>query len=123
MADCDNSYDFLQINKFYEKLKSGFDIVQGCRFPIGGGKIEDKAMLTSHKYIGNPFFSFISKYFSLPFNDVYCGYRGFDRSKFLELNHFSNGMVFAIENLIKFKVAGAKCTEIPVTLHRDEGNK
>ena len=33
---------------------------------------------------------------------------GFDRLKFLELNHFSSGMVFAIENLIKFKVSGAK---------------
>ena len=44
---------------------------------------------------------------------------GFDRLKFLELNHFSGGMVFAIENLIKFKVSGAKCAEIPVTLHRD----
>ena len=28
-------------------------------------------------------------------------------------------MVFAIENLIKFKVSGAKCAEIPVTLHKD----
>ena len=77
-------------------------------------------MPVSHKYIGNPFFSFISKiFFSLPFNDVYCGFRGFDRLKFLELNHFSSGMVFAIENLIKFKVSGAKCAEIPVTLHKD----
>ena len=32
-------------------------------------------------------------------------------------------MVFAIENLIKFKVSGAKCTEIPVTLHRDGRKK
>ena len=124
MADCDNSYDFLQLDKFYNKLKSGFDIVQGCRFPIGGGTIEERAMPVSHKYIGNPFFSFISKiFFSLPFNDVYCGFRGFDRLKFLKLNHFSSGMVFAIENLIKFKVSGAKCAEIPVTLHKDGRKK
>ena len=124
MADCDNSYDFLQLGKFYNKLKSGFDIVQGCRFPSGGGRIEEKAMPISHKYIGNPFFSFVSRiFFSLPFNDVYCGFRGFDRSKFLELNHFSNGMVFAIENLIKFKVSGAKCAEIPVILHKDGRKK
>ena len=124
MADCDNSYDFSQLDKFYKKLKSGFDIVQGCRFPIGGGKIKEKAMPASHKYIGNPFFSFVSKlFFSLPFNDVYCGYRGFDRLKFIKLNHFSTGMVFAIENLIKFTVSGAKCAEIPVTLHRDGRKK
>ena len=124
MADCDNSYDFLQLGKFYYKLKEGFDVVQGCRFPIGGGKIKKKAMPISHKYIGNPFFSFLSKlFFSLPFNDVYCGFRGFNRLKFYELDHFSSGMVFAIENLIKFKVSGAKCTEIPVTLHRDGRKK
>ena len=120
MADCDDSYDFLSIDLFYNKLLEGFDMVQGCRFPIGGGKIEDKAMPFSHKYIGNPFFSFLSKlFFSLPFNDVYCGFRGFDKAKFLELNHFSRGMVFAIENLIKFKVSGARCAEIPVVLHKD----
>ena len=43
--------------------------------------------------------------------------------KFLELNHFSNGMVFAIENLIKFKVSGAKCAEVPVTLYKDGRKK
>lgn len=120
MADCDNSYNFLDIDKFYYKLKGGFDIVQGCRFPVGGGKIEENAMPISHQYIGNPFFSFLSKlFFSLPFNDVYCGFRGFDRLKFLKLKHFSSGMVFAIENLIKFKVSGANCAEIPVTLSKD----
>lgn len=124
MADCDNSYDFLCIDQFYNKLIEGYDMVQGCRFPIGGGKIEKNAMPITHKYIGNPLFSFLSKiFFSLPFNDVYCGFRGFNRSKFLQLNHFSSGMVFAIENLIKFKVSGAKCAEIPVTLHKDGRKK
>ena len=124
MADADDSYDFSKISEFFLKLEEGYDIVQGCRFPIGGGKIEEKAMPVSHKYFGNPFFSMLSKlFFSLPFNDVYCGYRGFNRLKFLELNHFSNGMVFALENLIKFKVSGAKCAEIPVTLHKDGRKK
>ncbi len=124
MADADNSYDFNKINNFYSKLKSGFDIVQGCRFSYGGGEIKKKAMPISHRYLGNPLISFLSKlFFSLPFSDVYCGYRGFDRIKFLKLKHFSGGMVFAIENLIKFKVSGAKCTEIPVTLHKDGRKK
>ena len=124
MADADNSYDFLSIDLFYNKLNEGYDMVQGCRFPIGVGKIEYKAMPFSHRYFGNPLFSFLSKlFFSLPFNDVYCGFRGFDRIKFSELNHFSGGMVFAIENLIKFKVSGAKCTEVPVTLYKDGRKK
>ncbi len=120
MGDADNSYDFSVLDQFYKKLLEGNDLVQGCRFPVGGGKIEKNAMPFSHKYFGNPFLSFVSKlFFSLPFNDVYCGYRGFNRKKFLELNHFSKGMVFAIENLIKFKISGAKCSEIPVTLYKD----
>ena len=124
MGDADDSYDFTKINEFYEKLLEGYDIVQGCRFSTGGGKIEKSAMPLSHKYIGNPLFSFISKiFFSLPFNDVYCGYRGFKKDIFLKLNHFSNGMVFAIENLIKFKVNGFKCAEIPVVLYKDGRKK
>lgn len=124
MADADNSYDFSILDKFYKKLLEGYDLVQGCRFPIGGGKIEKNAMPISHKYFGNPFLSFVSKlFFSLPFNDVYCGFRGFNRKKFLELDHFSNGMVFAIENLIKFKISGAKCAEIPITLYKDGRKK
>ena len=124
MADADNSYDFSILDKFYKKLLDGYDLVQGCRFPIGGGKIEKNAMPISHKYFGNPFLSFVSKlFFSLPFNDVYCGFRGFNRKKFLELDHFSNGMVFAIENLIKFKISGAKCAEIPITLYKDGRKK
>ena len=37
MGDADDSYDFSQLGIFYEKLNEGFDIVQGCRFPVGGG--------------------------------------------------------------------------------------
>ena len=124
MGDADDSYDFSKLDDFYKKLLEGYDIVQGCRFSIGGGKIEKSAMPLSHKYIGNPLFSFISKiFFSLPFNDVYCGFRGFRKDIFIKLNHFSNGMVFAIENLIKFKVNGYKCAEIPVVLHKDGRKK
>ena len=120
IGDADDSYDFSKLGVFFNKLKDGYDIVQGCRFPVGGGSIEKSAMPLTHRYFGNPLFSIISKFFfSLPFNDVYCGYRGFRRDIFLELKHFSGGMVFAIENLIKFKVYGAKCTEVPVILHKD----
>ena len=31
MGDADDSYDFLETPKFVEKLREGFDIVQGCR--------------------------------------------------------------------------------------------
>ena len=40
MADADDSYNFLETPKFYQKIREGFDLVQGCRLPNGGGKIE-----------------------------------------------------------------------------------
>jgi glycosyltransferase involved in cell wall biosynthesis len=39
MGDADDSYDFLEIPKFVDKLREGFDLVQGCRLPSGGGTV------------------------------------------------------------------------------------
>jgi len=33
MGDCDDSYDFLEIEKFVNELRKGFDLVQGVGFP------------------------------------------------------------------------------------------
>jgi glycosyltransferase involved in cell wall biosynthesis len=120
MADADDSYDFSVLHKFYFKLKEGYDLVQGCRFPSGGGKIMINAMPNTHKYIGNPFFTLLLKImFGSIFNDVYCGMRGFKKSIALEHNYVCNGMQFAIENLIKFIIADSKVCEIPITLFKD----
>ena len=37
MGDADDSYDFRDIPRFVEKLRAGYDLVQGCRLPSGGG--------------------------------------------------------------------------------------
>ena len=58
MADADDSYNFLGNSKFYQKIREGFDLVQGCRLPNGGGKIEKGAMPWSHRYIGILFYIF-----------------------------------------------------------------
>src|SRR5689334_7361676 len=33
MGDADDSYDFLEIPKFVDSLRAGFDLAQGCRLP------------------------------------------------------------------------------------------
>ncbi len=120
MGDADDSYDFSIINKFYKKLVNGYDFVQGCRFPSGGGRIKKNAMPFSHQYFGNPFFSYLLKFlFKIPFNDVYCGMRGFKKSIALKHNYICKGMQFAIENLLKFHLTSKKVTEIPIILHKD----
>ncbi|HMJ88253.1 MAG TPA: glycosyltransferase family 2 protein, partial [Candidatus Acidoferrum sp.] len=57
MGDADDSYDFGEIPKFIEKLRSGYGLVQGCRFQSGGGRIMPGAMPFLHYWLGNPMFS------------------------------------------------------------------
>ncbi|RLA28637.1 MAG: glycosyltransferase family 2 protein, partial [Gammaproteobacteria bacterium] len=33
MGDADDSYDWTKIDAFFHKLREGFDLVMGCRFP------------------------------------------------------------------------------------------
>ncbi len=54
MGDADDSYNFLEIPKFLEKLREGFDLVQGCRLPRGGGTGLPNAMPFLHRSPGSP---------------------------------------------------------------------
>lgn len=120
MADADDSYDFLDIPKFLLKIKEGFDLVQGCRLPKGGGKIIKGAMPWSHRHIGNPLFTFLVRnWFSSPINDVYCGMRAFKKSFYDSLKMRCTGMEFATEMIIKAANSKAKTVEVPITLHKD----
>jgi len=123
IADADDSYNFEDLPIFYNKIIEGYDLVQGCRMPSGGGKIEKGAMPISHRLIGNPIFSMMGKiFFSLSFNDVYCGMKIIRNDFFKNANFFSKGMVFCLEILIKSKFLKAKVTEIPITLFKDGRN-
>ncbi len=120
IADSDDSYNLNDLPKFYNKIKKGYDIVQGCRLPTGGGKIKSGAMPITHRYIGNPIFSFLTKVlYQIPFNDVYCGMKILRKDFFKKISFFSTGMVFCLEILIKSKINKAKMGEIPITLFKD----
>lgn len=120
MGDADDSYDFLETPKFIEKLREGFDVVQGCRLPAGGGKILPGAMPFLHRVLGNPMFSFLARWwFKSPTHDVYCGLRGFRKDIYFVLDQRCTGMEFATEMIIKASLSGAKIAEVPITLHPD----
>jgi glycosyltransferase involved in cell wall biosynthesis len=120
MGDADDSYDWLEIPKFVEKLEENFDLVQGCRFPSGGGTIKAGAMPFLHRWWGNPMFSKMVKiWFSAPIHDVYCGLRGFTKAHYQNLNQRCTGMEFATEMIIKSSLYKAKIAEVPITLHPD----
>jgi glycosyltransferase involved in cell wall biosynthesis len=120
MGDADDSYDFLEVPKFVEKLREGFELVQGCRLPSGGGNVMPTAMPFSHRWLGNPMFSILVRHmFWAPIHDVYCGLRGFTKELYDSLSLRCTGMEFATEMIIKSNIYGAKITEVPITLHPD----
>jgi len=120
MGDADDSYDFLELPKFVARLRSGADLVQGCRLPAGGGTIAPGAMPFLHRWLGNPLFSLlVRRWFQAPIHDVYCGMRGFRKALFERLDQRCTGMEFATEMIIKASLLGEKMAEVPITLHRD----
>ncbi len=120
MGDADDSYDFLEIPKFVEKIRQGFDLIQGCRLPWGGGKVMPGAMPWSHRWIGNPAFSLFSRWwFRAPIHDIYCGMRAFTKAHYESLDQQCTGMEFAAEMIIKSSLRGVRIAEVPITLHQD----
>jgi hypothetical protein len=117
MGDADDSYDFSEIAPFIERLRQGYDVVNGNRF---AGGITPGAMPWLHKHVGNPLLSFVGRtLFRTGCGDIYCGLRGFDRQRILELGIRSPGMEYAIEMLVKAAMRGLRVAEVPTTLSPD----
>jgi len=120
MGDADDSYDFLEVPKFVAKLREGYELVQGCRLPAGGGRVMPGAMPPSHRWLGNPMFSALARlWFGAPVHDVYCGLRGFTKTHYERLDQRCTGMEFATEMIIKSSLGKARICEVPITLHPD----
>jgi glycosyltransferase involved in cell wall biosynthesis len=120
MGDADDSYDFGELPRFVERLRQGFDLVQGCRLASGGGRVLPGAMPFLHRWVGNPLFSRLARWwFRTPVHDIYCGMRGFTRELYERLDLRCTGMEFATEMMIKASLHGARIAEVPITLHPD----
>jgi glycosyltransferase involved in cell wall biosynthesis len=117
MGDADDSYDFTAIAPLIARLRDGCDLVVGNRF-LGG--IEPGAMPWSHRWIGNPVLTFISRvFFHTPVGDAHCGLRGFRKDAFERMKLRATGMEFASEMVIKASLKGMKIAEVPVSLRPD----
>jgi glycosyltransferase involved in cell wall biosynthesis len=120
MGDADDSYDFGEVPRIVEKLREGYQLVQGCRLPAGGGTVAPGAMPFLHRWWGNPMFSYMARHwFRTPIHDIYCGLRGFTRELYQRLDQRCTGMEFATEMIIKASLYGEKIAEVPITLHPD----
>jgi glycosyltransferase involved in cell wall biosynthesis len=117
MGDADDSYDFTAIGPMLEKLRGGSDLVVGNRF---AGGIEPGAMPWSHRWVGNPVLSLISRvFFHTPVGDAHCGLRGFRKDAYERMKLRATGMEFASEMVIKASLKGMRIEEVPVKLSPD----
>ena len=117
MGDADDSYDFTAIGPLVDRLREGFDLVMGNRF---AGGIEAGAMVWSHRWVGNPALTSISRiFFGTPVGDMHCGLRGFRKSAIDSLRLRATGMEFASEMVIKASLRKMRIAEVPVTLSPD----
>lgn len=117
IGDADGSYDFREAAPMVERLLAGDDVCMGSRFK---GEIKPGAMPWKNRRIGNPLLTgILNLFFRSGLSDAHCGLRAFTKQAFLRINPTSRGMEFASEMVIKPTLLGLKCSEVPITLHRD----
>jgi len=117
MGDSDDSYDFTDLGRFVDRLRTGADVVMGNRL---AGEIKPGAMPWLHRWVGNPGLTFaLNLMFRSGVGDTHCGMRGFRKDALEKMNLKMPGMELASELVIKGRLANLKVTEIPITLHKD----
>jgi hypothetical protein len=112
MGDCDDTYDFSQLDGLVSPLGEGYDMVVGNRF---AGGIAPGAMTWSHRYIGTPAISALLKVFAgLKVGDSQCGLRAFTRDALDRLELRTDGMELASEMILKSARRGLRVMDVPV---------
>jgi glycosyltransferase involved in cell wall biosynthesis len=112
MGDCDDTYDFSDLDPLMKPLAEGYDMAVGNRF---AGGIAPGAMTWSHRYIGTPVISFLLRMFSgLKVGDSQCGLRAFTRDALDRLALRTDGMELASEMILKSARRGLTVADIPV---------
>lgn len=117
MGDCDESYDFTDLQRFVKRLRQGADLVMGNRL---AGEIKPGAMPWLHRRIGNPLLSgFLNLLYRTGVGDCHCGMRGFTKQAVKKMNLRMPGMELASEMVVKSSLAKLRIEEIPITLWPD----
>lgn len=119
MADADDSYDFLEAQKFIDPLLE-YDLVIGNRFTKN---MEKGSMKFTHKYIGTPFLTLLTNLkYKTNIKDINCGFRSFRTDKIKKLKLECEGMEFASEMIIKAKLNKYKIKEVDIAFYKDKRN-
>jgi len=117
IGDADNTYDFLEIDKFIKPLKQGYEMVIGNRF--AGMK---KGAMTFLSRLGNLILSGILRlFFKTKIRDSHCGMRSFRRQAYDKLNLQTTGMEYASEIIVKAIWQNLKIKEVPISYYPRAG--
>jgi glycosyltransferase involved in cell wall biosynthesis len=120
LMDGDLTYDPKEIDKLISSLqKDSIDMVLGTRLK---GVIKPGAMPALHRYIGNPFLTWVlNKLFGTGVSDAHCGMRAITRDALDKLNLKAGGMEFASEMVIEASRKNLRIAEVPITYYPRKG--
>jgi glycosyltransferase involved in cell wall biosynthesis len=121
LMDGDMTYDPAAMKEMIPLLQSGnFDMVTGSRLR---GKISPGAMPKLHRYIGNPFLTWLlNRLFSAGISDGHCGERAITRPALQKLDLRAGGMEFATEMLIEATAKELRIAEVPINYYPRRGS-
>lgn len=121
MGDADCTYDFREVGRFAQPLRSGYEFVMGSRF---AGSIEPGAMPALHRYLGTPVTTWIlNRLYGSCFTDIHCGMRGLTRDALVRMQLDSDSWEYASEMVLKSVQLGLRTTEVPVRFLKDRDGR
>lgn len=120
LMDGDLTYDPREIDRLISSLQNGgVDMVLGTRLK---GEIKQGAMPALHRYIGNPFLTWVlNRLFATEVSDAHCGMRAITRDALDRLNLKAGGMEFASEMVIEAANKNLRIAEVPITYYPRKG--
>jgi len=120
LMDGDLTYDPREIDKLISSLQNdSVDMVLGTRLK---GVIKPGAMPALHRYIGNPFLTWVLNIlFATRVSDAHCGMRAITRDALDKLDLKACGMEFASEMVIEAAHKNLRIAEVPITYYPRKG--
>ena len=120
MGDADGTYPLNEVYEFIQPiLTEDAEFVMGSRLK---GNIKKGAMPALHRYIGNPFLTWmLNVLFSTGISDAHCGMRAMTKEAWNKLNLKTGGMEFASEMVIEASRKKLKIAEVPIAYYPRKG--
>lgn len=115
IGDADDSFDFSQAGRFYDKLLAGADIAQGCRLAASGGRIMPNATSTRRR-IFISLASFCTKPFrKVQATDAFCSVKAISRAAYERIGE--DKLSFTTHAGLLAFGRNLSVSEVPIAIH------